>query len=141
MKKTLIYVALAVVCMVSGISCSSNKAEKPEEKTEVEQVDEVKSTDFDMKRLKELVNRKSSEISSDDYDFLIDQLEILVEKTERMSPQEYEAYAKNLSSDDMGAIMVIGMGLEGAKKRGKLSAAQLSRYNSLRERGESNKMK
>lgn len=141
MKKTLIYVALAVVCMVSGISCSGNKAEKPEEKTEVEQVDEVKSTDFDMKRLKELVNRKSSEISSDDYDFLIDQLEILVEKTERMSPQEYEAYAKNLSSDDMGAIMVIGMGLEGAKKRGKLSAAQLSRYNSLRERGESNEKK
>lgn len=139
MKKVFLLATVAIFCMAPVVSCSGDKAEKGDGAAEVEQVVETRSTELDMERLKDLVNKESSEITSADFDFLIEQGEIFADKTEKMSKDEYNQYIKTLSTDEVGAVMVIAMGLEAAKNQGKLSDEQLKRYNSLKERDAKNK--
>ena len=73
-------------------------------------------------------------MKSEDYDFLLDQLEIIAKPTDGMSKEERQTYMKGLDKDMQGAIIVISMGLQSGKKKGVLTEKQLERFDDLQKR-------
>lgn len=132
MKRNVILIAVAVIVAVAVAACSGSKkdAEATEETEEVVEVAPVGgATELDIEGLTALTEK--SEVTSEDCDFLLDQFEVMVKRVEGMTPEEAKAYGKSLSEEELGGLMVIGFGLEAAKQGGKLSEAQLKRYEEL----------
>lgn len=137
MKKLLTLAAAAALVIPPITSCSGSKSADSDstsaEKTETSVASEEESAglDFDQQGLKALMDKNKEELTEDDIDFLLDQAEILVNKTEGMTKEEFKEYKKSLSSDDMGTIMVIGMGCESARKSGIMTDSQKERLEKL----------
>lgn len=134
MKKSIIMMAVAAIVAVAFAACSGNKSENAQEEAASAEavVPEAENVDFDFDGLTELMKKK--DITSDDYDFLLDQAELLADKTEGMTLEEYRAYFDNMTGDEQGALIVIGMGLDSAKKSGKLNGKQLRRFEEIEAR-------
>lgn len=137
--KTIMKLMAVLVIMASAMTgCTEkkngNESAATSEQTTSEAVEEKGTNlDFDHQRLSELMNKKAKEVTSDDYDFLIDQAEIMVKKVKGMSPEEVKQWQKNLSKEETGSIMIIGLGLGSAKKSDKLTDRQLKRLEQLEE--------
>lgn len=132
-EKNRLLLALVAIVALSVFSCGGNSGNKANENSQQEVSVNVVSTEFDIPGLNAQYEKKQRDLNSDDFDFLLNQYEILVAKTGKMSPQEYQAYVSGMSSDETMAIMVIGTYLENAEKDGKLSEKQQNRYASLSE--------
>ena len=134
MKKILQCLAFAVSTFITFSSCSDGKTTVTNADGEVTEVkaDKLKSLDF--QGIQDLLDSKKKELTEADVDFLLDQMEIIVDKTEGMSKKEYEEYFTNLSGDEQGALMVLGFGLAGAEKSGKLTDSQKKRFEELEAR-------
>jgi len=130
MKKILFAMAIAIITAVGLSSCGEDKKGETNQGTDATEQTSPKATDLDYEKLGTLVEK--SELSSADYDFLLDQGEILNNKFKGMSKEEINAFRTNLSEEEMMGIMVIGLGLGQAEKDGKLSAAQLQRYEEMK---------
>lgn len=122
--------AITIITTIGVSGCSGNKGESGNV-SDREQVSETtESTEFDYAGVNALANK--SELSSSDYDFLLDQIEILTNKAIEMGKDEYEKSFSNMTEEQVSAILVLGAGLQAAAKNGKLSDAQLKRYEELR---------
>jgi len=132
MKKILFAMAIAIITTVGLSSCGGDKKGETNQSTDVtEQTSaDAAAPDLDYEKLGTLVEK--SELSSADYDFLLEQGEILNNKFKDMSKEEINAFTTNLNEEEMTAMMVIGLGLAGAEKDGKLSADQLQRYEEMK---------
>lgn len=136
MKKS-IYCSLAIILILGITACSNNKAQsetnEPTETTETTKVDKDK-LGVDVERVQKLV--KQDNISEDDCDFLLDQMELFVDQVEGKSKKEREQYLKSLPQDEQEAMIVVGLGLSAAKKGGKMTDSQLERYNEMESKCE-----
>lgn len=137
--KTIMKLMAVLVIMASAMTgCTEkkngNESAATSEQAAAEAVEEKGTNlDFDNQRLSELMNKKAKEVTSDDYDFLIDQAEIMVKKVKGMSPEEVKQWKKNLSKEETGSIMIIGLGIGSAKESDKLTDRQLKRLEQLEE--------
>lgn len=131
MKKYLLMMAVAIIATAGLSSCGGNKGGESNEGSETTEQTSPKSTEIDYAGINALES-KGEELTSDDYDFLLDQTEILTNKALDMSKDEYQNFVNNLTEEQMGAIFKLGLGLSTAAKQGKLSAAQLQRYEELK---------
>ena len=129
MKKT-IYLAFACLAILAMASCG-NKSEKSQTGPETEEAVQT-PTSPDYAGLTELAN-KSGELTSSDYDFLLDQTEIFTNMAIKMGKEEYEKYISSLTEEQLGAVFVLGA-VNAAAKKGELSDSQLKRFNELKEK-------
>lgn len=120
-----------IVFSLSALTSCGGKSDKEKTTTETEQVSEPSSTpDYD--GLIALA-QKSGDLTSGDYDFLLDQTEVFTNMAIKMGKEEYEKYISNLTEEQMGAIFELGA-LTAAANKGKLSDSQLKRFNELKEK-------
>lgn len=130
MKKTLFAMAIAIITSVSLSSCGGDKKGETNQGADATEQTSPKASDLDYEKLGALVEK--SELSSADYDFLLDQVEILHNKFQGMSKEEIDAFRANLNADELAGMMLIAMGLAQAEEDGKLSASQLQRYEEMK---------
>jgi len=132
MKKLLFAMAIAIITAIGISSCDGTKKGETNQGTDETEQTSANTADLDLdyEKLGTLVEK--SELSSADYDFLLEQGEILNNKFRGMSKEEINAFRTNLNEDEMAGIMVIALGLAQAEKDGKLSAAQLQRYEEIK---------
>ena len=114
MKKS-IYLLLTVVAMFAMTACGSKN-----EKTSAPETNNVVKTSStpDYDGLNALA-QKTDELTSSDYDFLLDQTEIFTDMAIEMGKEDYEKFISNLTEDQMGAIFELGA-LTAAANKGKL---------------------
>lgn len=137
MKKSILkLMTLTVIALPMLFSCSGNKESQTDTETTQEEatVEEAEPATLDLDRLAGFKGAK--DLTESDYDFLLDQLEIIAKPTAGMSKEERQTYMKGLDKDTQGAIFIIAFAVESAKKQGKLSDKQLKRYEELEQRYE-----
>jgi len=130
MKKILFAMTVAIITAIGSSGCDGSKKGETNQGIDATEQTSANATELDYKRLGSLVEK--SELSSADYDFLLDQVEILNNKFKGMSKEEINAFRTNLNEEQMAGMMVIALGLGQAEKDGKLSAAQLQRYEEMK---------
>lgn len=137
MKKFVKYFALAALVVPMVCSCSSKSDSKGDDSTVVseEVVESNSNLDIDMERLTKIVDKKEiSDVSSNEWDFLLDILADISKQTDGMTEEEYDKWMEdNLSSDDVGAIMAVSFAVESGVNKGVLSEKQMNRYLKLKE--------
>lgn len=125
--KTIKKVALVAILVPALFSCGksdkqSNDGEKAStEATETTASTEAEgkaaSTDLDVKRImayKEI--KKPSQLSEKDYDFLLDQMEILMNKANELPDGQAKNFIKTLDKDQQEAAFVLGFILASSNK-------------------------
>lgn len=139
MKKQ-IFFSLAIAMALVFTACSSNKGktstgEASDSIEAVENADESTSKqDFDVTGINKLAKTNPEDLSSKEIDFLLDQLETLVNKSEGMNSQEYRKFFDSLPSDVQEAMFTVAMQISGAEKKGKLSDKQMKLNKELEAR-------
>lgn len=135
MKKTLTTMAVCAALTFCLSACSGKKDKNTIEKAVTEVAQKVAAEiKFDTEGIKALVNKGKEDMLEKDYDFVLDQLEIYVNKIEKMSPEEIKQYLAE--SPDSEYIMVLGLASVGAYKQDLFTPAQKTRYEALMARGE-----
>ena len=134
MKKLFLTLACVAISLFVMSACSDGKTTVTNADGETEEVktEELKSLDY--QKITDLLNSSKKELTGDDVDFLLDQMEIVVEKTEGMSKKEYETYLNGLTEDEQGALLVLAFGLAGAEQSGTLTDSQKKRLDELEAR-------
>lgn len=93
MLKSLKYLAIAAIAVISLASCSGTPKQ------------------LDVQGIQAFTEKKGSDVTEADYDFLIDQLEILHDQTEGMSKEEASAFLDSLPKEQQEAAMVVALAL------------------------------
>lgn len=124
MKKTLFAMAFCALLVFCLSACSGKKVKERVEKAVIESVEKAgtSTVGFDMEGIKALVNKDV--LTESDCDFIIDQLEIYIKKMEKNADEQ-------LSTDDAGAVMVLGLAIASAEKDGILTERQIARCKEL----------
>lgn len=139
MKKFVQCLAVAATMIVVMCSCSDGKTTVTNAEGEVKEVKTEALKGLDYQGIQNLLDDSKKELTEDDVDFLLDQMEVFVEKTEGMTKDEYKQYFNSLTSDEQGAVFVLGLGLAGAEKGGKFTESQKKRFEELEARSPSKK--
>lgn len=129
MKKILYVAFMAIAATMTACGGSNEKKSVNVDGQEVVVSEEV--ADLDLQGISDLVKKDSKDITADDYDFVIDQLEILNKKTAKMNNEEFQIWRDSLSSDDKGVVMTLGLMAEGMQKRAELSDSQRERLDKV----------
>ena len=139
MKKFVQCLAVAATMIVVMCSCSDGKTTVTNAEGEVQEVKTEALKGLDYQGIQSLLDDSKKELTEDDVDFLLDQMEVFVEKTEGMTKDEYKQYFNSLTSDEQGAVFVLGLGLAGAENGGKFTESQKKRFEELEARSPSKK--
>lgn len=131
MKKILYVAMMAIASVVMLTACGGSNEKKTVNVDGEEVVVSQEVADLDLQGISDLVKKNSSEVTSDDYDFIIDQLEILNKKTGKMSKEEFKVWQDSLSNDDKGVVITLGMMAAGMQKRAELTDSQRERLNKV----------
>ena len=70
-------------------------------------------------------------MTESDYDFLLDQYEIMAEQAEGMSSEEYRTYLNQLSENEQGAVILLGLAIMAADNSGKFTESQAARFKEI----------
>lgn len=136
MKKKTLFLSAFISALVFT-ACSENKGKPAMEGTSGAVENTVANTarqTFDTEGINKLAKKDAIDLSPKEIDFLLDQLEILVKRSEGMTSEEYRKFFKTLSGDEQEAMMTVAMQIAGAEKKGKLSEKQMKRNRELEER-------
>lgn len=134
MKKFVQCLAVAATMIVVMCSCSDGKTTVTNANGETQEVQAEALKSLDYQGIVNLMNENKTQLTEDDVDFLLDQMEIVVEKTEGMTKDDYKAYLNNLTEDEQGALLVLGLGLAGAEQQGTFTDSQKKRFEELEAR-------
>lgn len=129
--KKILYVAFMAIAVATMTACSGSNEKKSVTVDGQEVVVSEEVADLDLQGISDLVKKSSKDVTADDYDFVIDQLEILNKKTAKMNNEEFQIWRDSLSSDDQGVVMTLGLMAEGMQKRAELSDSQRERLDKV----------
>lgn len=129
--KKILYVAFIAIAVATMTACGGSNEKKSVTVDGQEVVVSEEVADLDLQGISDLVKKSSKDVTADDYDFVIDQLEILNKKTARMSNEEFEIWRDSLSSDDKGVVMTLGIMAAGMQEQAKLSDSQRERLDKV----------
>lgn len=109
--KSIRMLALVAVLMPALFSCSkSDKQTNDGEKESTEVAETAASTDLDVERIMAYKGIKDqSQLSEKDYDFLLDQMEILVNKANELPADQAKDFINTLDADQQDAAFVLGI--------------------------------
>ncbi len=122
MKKKLLFVTFATAISLGLTNCG-NKAEKSSEIGSV--------TNLEVAEITELSQKPQEEITSKDYDFLLDQAEVFANDIKNMTPEKFNDYKKDLKPEELAAMTYMAKTINSAIKNGKLSEEQLKRFEEM----------
>lgn len=129
--KKILYVSLMAIAVATMTACGGSNEKKSVTVDGQEVVVTEEVADLDLQGISDLVKKSSKDITAADYDFVIDQLEILNKKTARMSNEEFKIWRDSLSSDDKGVVMTLGIMAAGMQEQAKLSDSQRERLDKV----------
>lgn len=129
--KKILYVSLMAIAVATMTACGGSNEKKSVTVDGQEVVVTEEVADLDLQGISDLVKKSSKDITATDYDFVIDQLEILNKKTARMSNEEFKIWRDSLSSDDKGVVMTLGIMAAGMQEQAKLSDSQRERLDKV----------
>lgn len=127
-----IFVPLLAGCGSKDSKQSENTA--AEERVEVSAETSVDTQSLDVDRINGYIQKRPADMKAADYDFLLDQLEILCKQTEGMNKKQRQAWVSGLDENTLNAMMIIGMTLPDAEEQQLLSGPQAERYKELEDR-------
>lgn len=137
MKKTLILSALSGAILCLAMSCTGNTKEQPgSDAAAPEKVEAEAPARLDLDKINAMKDKKAADMTSSDYDFLLDQLESIFKPTEGMTKKERKQYISGLDKDVQGAMLFIGLTMASAHKAGTLSERQTTRFTDMEKRYE-----
>lgn len=109
---------LALVAVLVSMLFSCGKSEKKTndgEKASTEVVETVVSTDLDVERIMTYKEIKDpSQLTEKDYDFLLDQMEILMNKANELPADQAKDFINTLDKNQQEAAFVVGIILASA---------------------------
>lgn len=129
--KKILYVAFMAIAAATMTACGGSNEKKSVTVDGQEVVVSEEVADLDLQGISDLVKKNSKDVTADDYDFVIDQLEILNKKTARMGKEEFKIWQDSLSSDDKGVVMTLGILAAGMQERAELSDSQRERLDKV----------
>ena len=129
--KKILYVSLMAIAVATMTACGGSKEKKSVTVDGQEVVVTEEVADLDLQGISDLVKKSSKDVTAADYDFVIDQLEILNKTTARMSNEEFKIWRDSLSSDDKGVVMTLGIMAAGMQEQAKLSDSQRERLDKV----------
>ena len=129
--KKILYVSLMAIAVATMTACGGSNEKKSVTVDGQEVVVTEEVADLDLLGISDLVKKSSKDVTAADYDFVIDQLEILNKKTARMSNEEFKIWRDSLSSDDKGVVMTLGIMAAGMQEQAKLSDSQRERLDKV----------
>lgn len=129
--KKILYVAFMAIAAATMTACGGSNEKKSVTVDGQEVVVSEEVADLDLQGISDLVKKSSKDVTADDYDFVIDQLEILNKKTAKMSKEEFKIWQDSLSSDDQGVVMTLGIMAAGMQERANLSDSQRERLDKV----------
>lgn len=129
--KKILYVAFMAIAAATITACGGSNEKKSVNVDGQEVVVSEEVADLDLQGISDLVKKSSKDVTADDYDFVIDQLEILNKKTAKMSKEEFKIWQDSLSSDDKGVVMTLGIMAAGMQERANLSDSQRERLDKV----------
>lgn len=124
---------LLMILSMGGLSCSKQTSKESSDNQQASTTENIgcKSQDWDIERINAYYNQHSP-LSESDYDFLLDQLEILGNRRDSMTPEEFKAYFDGFNEKEASAYMFLAMNPAEANMKGKLTPVQSKRFNSLK---------
>lgn len=100
--------ALVAILMPMLFSCSGGKSES--ENASSEEVEVVSTpAELDVERIMSYKSKDGSALTEKDYDFLLDQMEILVNKATELPADQAKNFIKTLDKDQQDAAFVVGV--------------------------------
>lgn len=129
--KKILYVAFMAIAAATMTACGGSNEKKSVNVDGQEVVVSEEVADLDLQGISDLVKKDSKDVTADDYDFVIDQLEILNKKTAKMNNEEFQIWRDSLSSDDKGVVMTLGIMAAGMQEQAKLSDSQRERLDKV----------
>lgn len=134
MKKLFFNLAFVAVSIFVVSSCSNSKTTDTNADGDAVEVETVEVTELDYQGVKDLMNSGKEKLTEDDVDFLLDQMEVIIKKTEGMTKEEYNAYLSALTGEEQEVVMMIAFGLAGAEQQNLLTEDQKKRFEDLNAR-------
>lgn len=134
MKKLFFNLAFVAVSIFVVSSCSNSKTTDTNADGDAVEVETVEVTELDYHGVKDLMNSGKEKLTEDDVDFLLDQMEVIIKKTEGMTKEEYNAYLSALTGEEQEVVMMIAFGLAGAEQQNILTEDQKKRFEDLNAR-------
>lgn len=132
MRKSLKLITLGALALIVCIGCSDKKTAASEaENTEQSSVSETESVNLDFDKLDVICKKDASELSSKDFDFLLDQLEAICKDSKDMSKEERRKWMNGLDQKSQEYVFIIALGVENAQKKGILTEKQVERYKAM----------
>lgn len=120
----------AMVALAMLQACSSGNA-ATDNAGQDEKVEAVEPAELDIKGLEELAKKDGANLTEDDYDFLLDQFEIIANEMKSLSEEDAKSYMDKMDSERVGAVILVSMAVQNASKKGILTSAQQRRFESL----------
>lgn len=138
--KSIKLLAICAILVPVFFSCGkSDKQSSNDENGSTEVVEASKSADLNVERIMTYKSiNDDSELTSKDYDFLLDQLEIIVDKANELPADEAKNFIRTLDKDQQDAAMVVAIILA-SSDQSKWNDKQKKRFQELQERDPSNK--
>lgn len=136
--KSIKLLALVAVLVPMLFACGkSDKQSNDGEKASSDKV-EVASThaELDVERIMTFQSKKGSELTEKDYDFLLDQLEIVVNKANELPAEQAKSFITTLDGEQQNAVMIVAMILA---DQSKFTDKQKQRFQELEARDPSKK--
>lgn len=128
---------MALVVIIAGVfgACSSPK-------TETTSTDEVTETsapaELNIERIATYESFDESKMTKEDYDFLLDQMEIIIDKANQLPADQAKNYVKYLSPEDQKAAGILAIAI-GLTSDSKWTEEQKARLNELKAHDPSKK--
>ena len=132
MKAIVRMMMLLIIAMPLLASCGSKSENR--DGSSGEGAATVSSATLDVDRITEISKKDSGEVTSSDFDFLLDQLEVLMKPTKDMTAGERKEYMGNLDSDAQGAMIVVAFALQAGAEKGIMSEKQMKRYSKIQQK-------
>ena len=121
MKSILRLMALTVILLPLLAACGSKTETNSGSKSE--KTETAAPATLDMQRITDISKKNSDEITSSDFDFLIDQMEIVMKPTKDMTSEQRKEYMGNLD-----------IAIQAASEKGMLSDKQLKRMAEMEKK-------
>lgn len=126
--------AVAAIVMLGLCNAHAACSAAPEQPTEQSEAKGSSYTGIDVEFAKRIADEKpGSELTEKEYDYMLDQLQIVVRETRGMTRKQIDKYLNSLNTEEGMAMLIVAVGAETASSMKKFTPAQQERYKEITE--------
>lgn len=134
MTKRFASIAAAAIMMLGLCDAHAACSAAPEQPAEQREAKGSSYTGIDVEFAKRIADEKpGSELTEKEYDYMLDQLQIVVRETRGMTRKQIDKYLCSLNEEEGMAMLIVAVGAETASSTKKFTPAQQERYKDITE--------